>query len=55
MPGAVAPLTTGLGLTQVYYFVRQSGGHVKIYSEVRQGTSIKIYFPRLMGERQGRS
>jgi CheY-like chemotaxis protein len=48
---------TGLGLSQVYGFLKQSHGHVKIYTEVGAGTSVKLYLPRLaekseQGQRQ---
>jgi PAS domain S-box-containing protein len=43
-------LGTGLGLSMIYGFVRQSGGQVRMYSEVGRGTTVSIYLPRFIGE-----
>jgi CheY-like chemotaxis protein len=43
---------TGLGLSMIYGFVRQSGGHVRIYSEPGHGTAVTLYLPRSGGPRE---
>lgn len=42
---------SGLGLSMVYGFIKQSRGHVKIYSEQGEGTTVRLYLPRALGSR----
>ncbi|SIT41220.1 PAS/PAC sensor hybrid histidine kinase (fragment) [Paraburkholderia piptadeniae] len=46
---------SGLGLSMAYGYVKQSGGHIRLYSEVNHGTTVKMYFPRSTGTVRERS